>query len=125
MLEKTPHNDPAKNIAVIGIACRFPDANNYNEYWENLKAGKNSIKEITPDRWDIKEYYSPNIEDPNKSISKWCGLIDSVDQFDNRFFSISPREANNMDPQQRLLLEETWHAIEDAGVFLGDLQQKK
>lgn len=111
-------------IAIIGMACRFPDATNYNEYWENLKNGVNSIKEITPDRWDNRTYYSTSHSDPNKSISKWCGLVNDIDKFDNRFFQISPREAKNMDPQQRLLLEEAWHCIEDSGVSVQELQKK-
>jgi acyl transferase domain-containing protein/acyl carrier protein/ubiquinone/menaquinone biosynthesis C-methylase UbiE len=114
-----------KNIAIIGIACRFPGAKNYHEFWNNLKKGINSIREIPPERWDLDEYYSPIIDEPNKSISKWCGLLDNIDQFDNRFFSISPREAKQMDPQQRLLLEETWHCIEDSGISVKTLQQKK
>jgi acyl transferase domain-containing protein/NADP-dependent 3-hydroxy acid dehydrogenase YdfG len=112
-------------IAIIGMACRFPGANNYNEFWENLKNGVNSIKEISPERWDINKYYSPDINEPNKSISKWCGLVDDFDKFDNGFFNISPREAAHMDPQQRLLLEATWHCIEDSGMPLKRLQKKK
>ncbi len=113
-----------QNIAIIGMACRFPDAKNYTEFWNNLVSGVNSIQEIPSERWNIDKYYSPNIDEPNKSISKWCGLLDQIDQFDNRFFSISPREAKQMDPQQRLLLEETWHCVEDSGVSLKTLQEK-
>jgi len=115
----------SEELAIIGMACRFPDANHYPEFWQNLVQGVNSIREIPPERWDIDQYYSPLIDEPNKSISKWCGLLDNIDQFDNRFFSISPREAKNMDPQQRLLLEETWHCLEDSGVALKTLQEKK
>ena len=118
-----PNND--KNIAIIGMACRFPGARDYFAFWNNLIKGVNSIREIPPERWDIHKYYSPKFDEPNKSISKWCGLLDNIDLFDNQFFSISPREAKNMDPQQRLLLEETWHCIEDAGVSLSALQEKK
>ncbi len=114
-----------QDIAIIGIACRFPGAKNYHEYWKNLVQGVNSIKEIPPERWSLDQFYSPTIDDPNKSVSKWCGLLDNIDQFDNRFFSISPREAKNMDPQQRLLLEETWHCIEDSCVSPKTLQEKK
>lgn len=111
------------DIAIVGVACRFPDANNYKEYWDNLANGKNSIREITPDRWDITEYYSPNINDMNKSVSKWCGMLDGFEQFDSLFFNISPREAINMDPQQRILLEETWKCVEDSGIPLKELQK--
>ncbi|MBU8854956.1 SDR family NAD(P)-dependent oxidoreductase [Bacillus sp. FJAT-26377] len=113
------------DIAVVGMACRFPDANNYNEYWNNLCKGLNSIREIPLSRWDISKYYSKEINEPHKSISKWCGLIEDIDYFDNEFFNISPREALNMDPQQRLLLEETLHCIEDSGISLEILQKKK
>jgi 3-oxoacyl-(acyl-carrier-protein) synthase len=114
-----------KNIAIIGMACRFPCAKNYHEFWDNLAQGVNSIQEISPERWDLDKYYSPIIDELNKSISKWCGLLDHIDHFDNRFFAISPREAKQMDPQQRLLLEETWHCVEDSGVSLEILQEKK
>ncbi|MCP4688033.1 MAG: polyketide synthase, partial [Desulfobacterales bacterium] len=55
----------------------------------------------------------------------WCGLVDGFDRFDNEFFNISPREAEQTDPQQRLLLEETWHCVEDAGVSIEELRQKR
>ncbi len=112
-------------IAIVGMACRFPGARNYAEFWENLRAGVSSIKEIPPERWDIEKYYSPDINEPNRSVSKWCGLVDDFDKFDNTFFSISLKEASHMDPQQRLLLEETWHCVEDSGVPLKRLQEKR
>jgi acyl transferase domain-containing protein len=113
------------DIAIVGIACRYPNANDYNEYWENLIKGINSIREITQDRWDVDEYYSQDLTLPNKIASKWGGLIDGIDFFDNQFFNISPHEAQEMDPQQRLLLEETWHCIEDSGICLKELQEHK
>lgn len=113
------------DIAVIGMACRFPGAKNYDEFWENLKNGVHSITEIPPERWDTKKYYSPDIGALNKSIGKSAGLVDDFDQFDNQFFDISSLEAAQMDPQQRLLLEEAWHCIEDSGISLKTLQEKK
>ncbi|MDP4181232.1 MAG: beta-ketoacyl synthase N-terminal-like domain-containing protein, partial [Bacillota bacterium] len=100
-------------IAVIGMSGRFPDAENVEEFWCNLNEGRNSVREIT--RWDLNEYYDPNRNLPNKSYSKWGGLLEDISQFDPYFFNISPREAEMMDPQQRLLLEEAWKALEDAG----------
>ena len=112
-----------EDIAIIGVACRLPGARNYREYWDNLKNGVNSIQEIPPERWNIEQYYSPNANEPNKSVSKWCGLVDQVDQFDSQFFNMSPNVAKAMDPQQRILLEETWHCIEDSGLSLSMLQE--
>lgn len=114
-----------EDIAIIGMSCRFPDADDPHRFWDNLQKGKHSIREIPPERWDINKYYTPDISEYNKSISKWCGLVNHVDHFDHRFFQISPREARYMDPQQRLLLEETWHCIENSGVPLTKLQATK
>lgn len=111
------------DIAIIGMACRFPGAKNYEEFWQNMVGGINSIKEITADRWDITKYYSSDRNKPNTSVSKWGGLLDQIDSFDANFFNVSPREAIEMDPQQRILLEETWHAVEDAGIKLATLQK--
>ncbi len=113
------------DIAIIGMACRFPGADNYVAFWDNLEKGISSIKEVPPERWEIDKYYSSDPEKPNKSISKWYGLIEDFDRFDNRFFNIPPGEARYMDPQQRLLLEEAWHCIEDSGVALEELREKR
>ena len=106
----------SSEIAIIGMSCRFPGAENYGQFWSNLIHGLDAIREIPPERWH------PDSVDPG--CSRWCGLLDSIDCFDHRFFSISPPEARAMDPQQRLLLEEAWHCIEDAGISLHALQNK-
>ena len=113
------------DVAIVGIACQFPGADNADFYWQNLVARKNSIKEIPAERWDVSAHYSAQKNQLNKSISKWCGLIDDIQNFDNEFFNISPIEARNMDPQQRLLLQESWHCIEDSAIPLSTLQQAK
>ncbi|HVI45850.1 MAG TPA: SDR family NAD(P)-dependent oxidoreductase [Chitinophaga sp.] len=113
---------PTPDIAVVGISCRFPDAPDYATFFSNLQQGKNAIREIPRSRWDIEKYYSPEAGAVNKSISKWCGLLDDVTGFDNRFFGISPREAALMDPQQRLLLQEAVHCIEDAAIPMARLR---
>ena len=114
---KTPQakQDKTRSIAIIGMACRFPGANNYQKFWQNLEEGINSISEVPSERWEVEKYYSPNPEERNKSISKWGGFIERIDQFDAQFFGISPREAQTMDPQQRLMLELSWSCLEDAG----------
>ena len=73
-------------IAIIGIGCRFPGANDYEQFWLNLEEGVNSISEIPPQRWDVQKYYSPNPQERNKSISKWSGLIEASDEFDAQIF---------------------------------------
>jgi acyl transferase domain-containing protein/acyl carrier protein len=121
------HDSSKKNkeIAVIGMACRFPGAENYEEFWENLKQGKSSIKEIPQERWDWKSYWGDPQSKQNKINSKWGGFIDHVDTFDLSFFGLSAREAKIMDPQQRIMLELSWSCFEDAGVCPSHLYGKK
>ncbi|NQF13850.1 SDR family NAD(P)-dependent oxidoreductase [Brevibacillus sp. HB1.3] len=101
-------------IAIIGMAGRYPEARNLQEFWMNLKEGKDCIKEVPKSRWDWQQFgerKSPS----GKQISKWGGFIEDPDCFDSPFFRISPREAETMDPQERLFLETCWEAMEDAG----------
>ncbi|WP_054741580.1 type I polyketide synthase [Cellulosilyticum ruminicola] len=105
-------------IAIIGISGRFPQAHNINEFWENLKAGKDSIVEIPKKRWSLDGFYVNDIKqaiEQRRSYCKWGGFIDGFEEFDPLFFKISPREAMNMDPQERLMLQECWATLEDSG----------
>jgi acyl transferase domain-containing protein/acyl carrier protein len=105
-------NDP---IAIIGIGCRFPGANDPAAFWQLLRDGVDAIREVPADRFDQKAFYDPDPATPGKMNTRWGGFLGQVDQFDPHFFGISPREALRMDPQQRLLLEVTWEALQDAG----------
>ncbi|MEM7582939.1 MAG: polyketide synthase, partial [Acidobacteriota bacterium] len=105
-----------RDIAVVGVACRFPAAADTRAFWSNLLQGVDAVGEIPSRRWDREAFYAPDYEAPNKSVSKWGAFLDEVDHFDARFFDISPREARSMDPQHRLLLQEAWHCIEDAAI---------
>jgi thioester reductase-like protein len=103
-------------IAIIGIGCRFPGADNPEAFWQLLQNGEDAITEIPKDRWDINQYYDPEPGTPGKMSTRWGGFLEQVDQFDPGFFGISPREVERMDPQQRLMLEVAWEAIENAGI---------
>ncbi|MGD9209798.1 MAG: polyketide synthase, partial [Desulfobacteraceae bacterium] len=114
-----------QDIAIIGIAGRFPMSDNVAQFWENLKAGRDCISEVPKTRWDMDKYYDPDPKAKDKSCSKWGGFVSDVDRFDSLFFAISPKEAEVMDPQQRLFLQEAWNAFEDAGYANHDLSNKK
>jgi len=100
-------------VAVIGISCRFPGAENLSQYWENLRDGVESIstfseEELTASGIDRSVFNHPN-------YVKAGSVLEDIDLFDATFFGINPREAESMDPQQRLFMECAWHALEDAG----------
>ncbi|MWC28297.1 SDR family NAD(P)-dependent oxidoreductase [Paenibacillus sp. MMS18-CY102] len=103
------------DIAIIGVAGRYPGARSVSEFWENLREGRDSITEIPKERWDHSLYFDPDKDKPGKTYSKWGGFIDDVDKFDPLFFNISPREAEMMDPQERLFLQCVHETLEDAG----------
>lgn len=110
----TTTSDFDEDIAVIGIAGRYPQARNLREFWINLKEGKDCISLVPKSRWDWHQFEGIKLPS-GKRVSKWGGFLDDPDCFDSYFFNISPREAETMDPQERLFLEICWEAIEDGG----------
>lgn len=114
-----------EKIAIVGISGKFPDALSVEEYWENLRVGKDCIHIVPKERFDIKDCYSENLSETGKTNGKWMGAIPDIDKFDAGFFNISPREAAMIDPQHRLFLEEAWKALEDAGYPSDKLSEKK
>ena len=105
-----------ESIAVIGIGCRFPGANDPEAFWALLRDGVDAVTEVPSERFDVDSFYDPTQGQPGKMNTRWGGFLQQVDQFDPNFFGISPREAEHMDPQQRLVLEVAWEALENAGV---------
>src|SRR5690606_9293118 len=102
-------------IAVVGISGRYPMARDLDEFWANLRDGRDCISTVPADRWDHAAIYSEDRHTPGRSYGKWGGFISGVDEFDAGFFHISPNEAAVLDPQERLFLQEAWHAFEEAG----------
>lgn len=105
----------SNDIAIIGIACRFPQAYNAEQYWNNLVKGLNCIRKFPDTR---KKDVAPLIEEsmePGEDPFIKAGYIDEIDKFDAGFFRISPKEAEMIDPWQRLFLQTAYEAMEDAG----------
>lgn len=103
-------------IAIVGMASRFPDSPSNAAFWQFLRDGRDGLREIPEDRWNIDEFYHADLAIPGKMITRTAGFLEDIDQFEPLFFGISPREAEEMDPQQRLVLQLAWEALEDAGI---------
>lgn len=101
-------------IAVIGLSCRFPGAQDVAAYLHNLRNGVESISflnEAALEASVIDHTTDPSHPDHVRAAS----LIDGADLFDAQFFGYSPKDAALIDPQQRLFLEHAWMALESAG----------
>jgi myxalamid-type polyketide synthase MxaE and MxaD len=103
-------------IAIIGMGCRLPGANNLSDFWDMLCQGRSGVTEVPADRWDVDAFFSTDPKARGKISSRWGGFVPGVELFDANFFGISPREAPHVDPRQRLMLEVTWEALEDSGI---------
>ncbi|MFF2555063.1 SDR family NAD(P)-dependent oxidoreductase [Nocardia sp. NPDC058058] len=103
----------SRAVAIVGVSCRLPGANNPGEFWNLLKTAGISLGAPTAARAAAGGEVDDLIG----------GFLSQVDRFDAAFFGISPVEARLMDPQQRLLLELAWEAAEDANIPLSDLRE--
>ena len=100
-------------IAVVGMAGRFPGARDPEELWRRLEAGEELIADLDPAA-TIACGVAPEVLDhPDYVGSK--GVLEGVADFDAGFFGFSPREARLTDPQQRLFLEHAHQVLENAG----------
>lgn len=109
-------NPRPDDIAIVGIAGQFPDADDVDEFWRNLLAGRECKSPLPTQRWSSSAPYA------GRSYTAVGGFIRDVDAFDHQFFNITPLEAQRMDPQERLFLQAAYHAIEDAGQVCAQLR---
>jgi len=118
--KQTTHQE----FAIVGLAGRYPQADNIDEFWQNLTNNRNCIREIT-DRYNWQAIYGDPKTEVGKTNIKHFGLMDNIFHFDAAFFSISKREGEVMDPHARLLLEAAWQCVENAGYAPQALNQSK
>jgi acyl transferase domain-containing protein len=111
--------DTSGDIAIVGMAGRFPGARDVAEFWRNLVGGVESITEFTEEELVAAGVPAADVADPLYVRS--APVLDGVDMFDAGFFGLTPKEAQVTDPQQRLFLEVAWEAFEDAGYDPGRL----
>ncbi len=105
LLRKLNGVDPSKDIAIVGMSCRFPRADDYDAYWRNIINKVGVIGAFPEDR----------ARDTGHAMKLKAGWLEHIGDFDAAFFRISPKEALSMHPEQRIFLEAAWTCLEDAG----------
>ncbi len=116
-MNETTQEQTGLEIAIIGMACRFPGADGIDEFWKNISNGRESIHFFSDEELKEAGLTDEVFQDPN--YIKAFGELSRPYHFDANFFNYTPREARGMDPQVRLLHEYTWAALEDAAVVPG------
>ncbi|KAJ3578716.1 hypothetical protein NPX13_g1854 [Xylaria arbuscula] len=120
-LRSTPTNtqplDLSESIAVVGMAGRFPGAENADELWEVFITGKDQHRLIPSDRFDVESHVDQTGKTTNTSLTPYGCFYDGVGDFDIALFKMSPREAAQTDPMQRLMLLTAYEALESAGYY--------
>ena len=106
------HSDDL-DIAIIGLAGRFPGARSAEEYWRNLADGVEAVSFFSDDELAAEGIAREELAQPQ--YVKAAAVLQDVELFDAEFFGFSPREAEMMDPQHRVFLECAWEALENAG----------
>jgi acyl transferase domain-containing protein/NAD(P)H-dependent flavin oxidoreductase YrpB (nitropropane dioxygenase family)/NADP-dependent 3-hydroxy acid dehydrogenase YdfG len=107
------HGARPVDVAIVGMACIFPDAPNLQAFWKNIVQGANAIREVSPERWNPAQYFDPE-GTGDKTPSKWGGFVPDV-AFEPAAYGIPPRSLAAIDPVQLLSLEVAKKALEDAG----------
>ncbi|SFO40865.1 type I polyketide synthase [Nitrosospira briensis] len=101
------------DIAIVGMAGRFPGADDVEAFWRNVQDGVESVTFFTDKELLARGVSREKLDDPH--YIKAGAELPGVDLFDASFFGYTPREAAETDPQHRLFLEVAWQALEDAG----------
>ncbi|KMJ47087.1 peptide/polyketide synthetase [Xenorhabdus khoisanae] len=113
MTDLTPHYDNCDPIAVIGLACRFPQAPDSHAFWRNLQNGIECTAALS--RQTLLDAGIPPELIDNENFVNQAAILENAEQFDATLFGYSRQEAEMLDPQQRLFLQTAWHALEHAG----------
>ncbi len=111
--EALPPGSADTDIAIVGMAGRFPGAPDIEAFWANLRDGVESVTWLTDEQLRAAGVPDELIADPQ--YVKAAYPVPGMEEFDAGFFGFAPREASIMDPQQRHFLELAWAALEHAG----------
>lgn len=119
----TDITEEIEEIAIVGMAGRFPGAENLDQFWQNLRNGRDGITHFSDEELLARGVTPEELAHPDY-VKSGC-VLEGIDQFAAGFFGYSAKQAESMDPQQRIFLELAWEALEDAGcdpeTFIGSI----
>ncbi|KAK3099657.1 hypothetical protein FSP39_007582 [Pinctada imbricata] len=113
--------DGPESIAIVGVGCKFPGADNLEEFWRVLEQGEDHVQDIPKERFNVDAFYDENPDVAGKLYMKKAGLVKGFHEWDNQFYGIGDTEARQTDPQQRFVLDCVHMAFEDAGITKDDV----
>ena len=111
-------------IAVVGMACLYPQAPDLETYWQNILKGHDAITEISPQRWD-QLFYDPEMRSRYRVYCKRGGFVDDLCKFDPSKYGIMPVAAQGAESEQLLALEVATQALADARLDKARLSRLK
>ena len=109
-----PPSRPVEDIAIVGMSCLFPQANQLASYWRNILNRIDTITEVPKSHWAWEKLYDPDPLARDKINSKWGGFLGDI-PLDPRRYGIPPSSLASVDPMQLMMLEVTRAALADAG----------
>ena len=112
-MDNLPSDDIQSDIAIIGMSGRFPKAKTLDQFWHNLREGRECISFFSEEDLHASGVNPALINNPD--YVRAAADLEDIELFDASFFGINPREAEILDPRQRLFLECAWEALEDSG----------
>jgi acyl transferase domain-containing protein/NAD(P)-dependent dehydrogenase (short-subunit alcohol dehydrogenase family)/acyl carrier protein len=111
---RVEYREHPSDVAIIGMACFLPGANDARTYWANTLACVNAVTEVPLDHWDWRLYYDPDPKTRDKICSKWGGFLADM-PFDPLLFGMPPNSLASIEPVQLYALEAVRRALADAG----------
>ena len=107
-----------KPLAIVGIGCLFPKADNVEEYWANIREGVDAITDIPETHWKPSDYFDADKSAPDMTYGKRGGFINAVD-FNPLLYGMSPNNIEATDTTQLLGMMVARQALLDAGYSTG------
>ncbi|MEE8425570.1 MAG: beta-ketoacyl synthase N-terminal-like domain-containing protein, partial [Elusimicrobiota bacterium] len=105
---------PSQPLAIVGIACRFPKADDLEAYWKNLKGGVDAITEVPATHWRSEDFFNADPKSPDKTYGRRGGFLSPL-QFNPMEFGMAPKDIEATDTSQILAMIAAQDALKDAG----------